>query len=61
MLNIEKDRKLIEKLGGPAKLARLLGYSEPGGTNRVCNWLTRGIPPRVKIEHQDIFLKQNNS
>ncbi len=26
------------------------------GTNRVSNWMTRGIPPAVKINRPDLFL-----
>lgn len=55
------DKTLIKTLGGPAKVARLLGYNlRAGGIQRVQNWLTRGIPPAVKIQHQDIFLRSHN-
>jgi len=53
-----EDKKLIEDLGGPAKVAELLGYDKHGGVQRVHNWLTRGIPPKVKLAHPDLFLKQ---
>jgi hypothetical protein len=36
-------------------VARLLGYGKYGA-QRVCNWTTRGIPPRVKLERPDLFL-----
>lgn len=49
------DRKLIEDLGGPAKVAELLNFPKQGGTQRVQNWLTRGIPSKVKVEHPEIF------
>lgn len=49
------DKTLLLSLGGPAKVARLLGYGK-GGTNRVCNWLERGIPAAVKVEFPEIFL-----
>jgi hypothetical protein len=52
-----EDKKLIEDLGGPAKVAELLGYDKHGGVQRVHNWLTRGIPPKVKLAHPDLFLK----
>ena len=55
-----EDIEIIERLGGPAKVARLLGYQGSGGTQRVFNWLTRGIPPRVKVEHPEIFLNPPN-
>lgn len=52
------DKTLIKALGGPATVARLLGYdARSGGIQRVQNWMTRGIPARVKVEHQDIFLR----
>jgi hypothetical protein len=49
------DATLIDRLGGPAKLAANLGYG-PGGTQRVFNWKARGrIPSDVKLERQDLF------
>ncbi|MDN7763014.1 MULTISPECIES: hypothetical protein [Burkholderia cepacia complex] len=53
---IERDRQVIAKHGGPAKFARLLGLDDPGGTQRVSNWLRRGIPPSIKLEHLDLFV-----
>ena len=51
-----EHRKLIEDLGGPAVVAGLLGYDKSaGGVQRVFNWLSRGIPPRVLIDHPDVF------
>lgn len=49
------DAALIDGLGGPAKLAKQLGYS----AQRVHNWLTRGIPPKVKLERPDLFLRKS--
>jgi len=52
------DKTLIKSLGGPAEVARLLGYSvKDGGVQRVHNWMSRGIPAAVKVQHQDIFLR----
>lgn len=52
------DRDLIRQLGGPAKLAQLLGYDKrSGGVQRVHNWVSRGIPAKVKLERADIFLR----
>lgn len=51
---VADDKKLIEDLGGPAKVASRLGYGK-GGPQRVHNWLTRGIPLRVKVDHPEIF------
>lgn len=50
------DRELIESLGGPAKVARLLGLPTKGGVQRVHNWMTRGIPSKVKLENPELFL-----
>lgn len=55
---MEDDKALIEELGGPAKVAELLGYDKrDGGVQRVSNWLTRGIPSAVKVERPDLFLR----
>ncbi|RQR45569.1 hypothetical protein DIE12_05150 [Burkholderia sp. Bp9015] len=55
--HIQSDRRTIERLGGPARVAELLGYEKQlGGTQRVCNWLVRGIPAAVKVEHPDLFM-----
>ena len=54
------DQQIIAALGGPTKVAKLLGY-EKGGVQRVQNWLSRGIPPRVKLEHPHIFLADINN
>jgi len=54
------DKERIESLGGAAKVAQLLGYSkEKGGVQRVHNWITRGIPYKVKFEHPELFSTQN--
>lgn len=50
------DRDLIMKHGGPAALAELLKFRKPGGVQRVQNWMTRGIPAKVKLDHPDLFL-----
>ncbi len=51
------DKDLIKKLGGATKIAELLNLKKIGGPQRVHNWITRGIPPRVKLEHPELFLK----
>jgi hypothetical protein len=54
---IEADRLTIARLGGPSKVAELLGYEKQhGGTQRVSNWLARGIPAAVKVGRPDLFL-----
>lgn len=52
------DSQLIDDLGGPAKVAELLGYEKHGGTQRVNNWKSRGIPAKVKLDHPDVFLRR---
>lgn len=51
------DKTLIDSLGGPAKVAELLGYDKDGGTQRVHNWTTRGIPAHVKVQRPDLFMR----
>jgi hypothetical protein len=47
---------LIDALGGPARLAARLGFDRTaGGTQRVHNWRTRGIPAAVRLAHPEIF------
>jgi hypothetical protein len=55
--NLEADRALIQALGGPTQLAKRLGLSTLGSVQRVQNWTVRGIPPAVKLEHPDVFLR----
>lgn len=51
------DRQLIEDLGGPTKTAEILGYDKAkGGVQRVQNWMTRGIPARVRVAHPRLFM-----
>jgi len=45
------DKDLIDSLGGPTKVAARLGYT----VQRVQNWKERGIPPRVRLDHPDVF------
>lgn len=56
-LLIQADAARIESLGGPTKVAKMLGFDKaPGGVQRVQNWITRGIPSKVKLDHPHIFL-----
>lgn len=58
MSAMHKDSHLIDALGGPAKVAELLGFDKAdGGIQRVHNWRTRGIPAKVKVDHPEIFLR----
>ena len=59
MSTISKDKHLIVSLGGPTKLAALLGFDKTaGGVQRVQNWMSRGIPPKEKLARPDLFLRQ---
>lgn len=55
MEHLHPDAALIERLGGPAQVARMLGF-EVHGTQRVFNWMRRGIPPAVKLDRPELFL-----
>lgn len=46
------DKELIMKLGGVNVVSSYLGISY----QCVFNWLSRGIPAQVKLDHRDIFL-----
>lgn len=52
---MNNDKEQIVELGGPTKLAELLGYAKQGGVQRVQNWMVRGIPSKVKLDHPEIF------
>lgn len=54
---IQEDRDLIEREGGPAVLAKKLMLTEPRAASRVHNWTIRGIPPSIKLMYPEIFLK----
>ena len=47
----------IDELGGPTKVAELMGIlSEPGSIQRISNWKRRGIPPKVVLQYPELFL-----
>ncbi len=50
------DWPLVLALGGPVKVAELLGWTKEGSVQRVQNWKGRGIPPAVKLLRPDLFL-----
>ena len=52
---VMSDADLIDGLGGPSKVAALLGFQKAGGVQRVQNWKARGIPARVKLDRPDLF------
>jgi len=41
-------------LGGTTAICKKLGFKK----QRVHNWLTRGIPPAIKLAYPQIFLKK---
>lgn len=49
------DKQLIMKLGGVNVVSNYLGVSY----QCVFNWLSRGIPAQVKLDHRDIFLNDD--
>lgn len=53
---IEADCRLIDALGGPAVVARMLELKQETGVQTVHNWKTRGIPAGVKLKRPDLFL-----
>lgn len=55
------DIQLIDLLGGPARVAALLGYDKEGGTQRVHNWTKRGIPAAVKVAYPKLFMPELSS
>ncbi|MCX0345938.1 hypothetical protein NVV27_09400 [Acinetobacter radioresistens] len=61
-ISVKADQETIVSLGGPAKVAQLLGFSN---RQRVQNWMVRGIPAKIKLEYPHIFLnypsKQSSS
>lgn len=52
---MKTDVQIIDELGGPSAVAKILGFSPKIGTQRVYNWKTRGIPAAVRLENIDIF------
>ena len=58
MQTIQTDAEIISKLGGPSKVAELLGIQKSGGAQRVQNWITRGIPSQMKVNRPDLFMPE---
>ena len=56
------DKQIIESLGGATKVARLLNYDlAKGGAQKVHNWLSRGIPAKVRLDNLNLFKGLNKS
>ena len=53
-----QDAELISRLGGPSKVAEMLGIDKKGGAQRVQNWLTRGIPDHMKVKYPNLFMPE---
>lgn len=51
------DKELIQALGGPTTVAKKLGLEGKKGVCRVSNWMRRGIPAKVKLDHLGIFIQ----
>lgn len=56
MTHLDQDRELLKSLGGPTKVAELLGLPKYHGVQRVQNWMQRGIPASVRVERPDLFM-----
>lgn len=55
-MNPDQSTKIIDKAGGDAAFARLLGIdSKDGFQQRVNNWRRRGLPSDVVLEHYDLI------
>lgn len=54
-MDAENSKQLIESLGGTTTVAKALGYDIKGGVQRVNNWKRRGIPPKVILDHPNVF------
>lgn len=54
---LEDDRALIEREGGPAVLAKKLMLKGKFARERVQNWTWRGIPASIKLQYPEVFLK----
>ncbi|MGH8032718.1 MAG: hypothetical protein ACREO8_10230 [Luteimonas sp.] len=55
MAKYHPDAALIDRLGGPAELARKLGFDSRIGIQRVQNWKRRGIPEILRFKRTDVF------
>ena len=55
-MSIEADKEILLRLGGSTRVAELLGFKDK---QRVQNWMTRGIPAKVKLQYPHLFLNPN--
>lgn len=49
------DSEIIQNLGGATAVAKRLGLKTPDGARRVHNWITRGIPAQIRLDHPRLF------
>lgn len=55
--DLHPHAEMIERHGGPTKVAELMGIlDEPGAVQRVSNWKRRGIPAEVRLAHPELFV-----
>jgi hypothetical protein len=54
-MNKLTDKELIALLGGPTALSKRLGFPS---SQRVHNWITRGIPASIKLAYPKLFLNK---
>lgn len=54
---LHQHAELIDRLGGPSKLAKTLGFNGVGAVQRVQNWKYRGIPEVIFLRNPKIFGK----
>lgn len=57
---MQESKKIIESFGGPSKLARILGFKK-FGSQRVQNWIKRGIPAKILVDYHDLFKSESSS
>lgn len=51
-----ETKHLIDQLGGPTRVAELLGIKgSPGAVQRISNWRKRGVPAKVLLTHPEVF------
>ena len=59
-INMQDSKQIIESFGGPSNLARILGFKK-FGSQRVHNWIKRGIPAKIFLDYPDLFKSESIS
>ncbi|WP_447578323.1 hypothetical protein [Achromobacter kerstersii] len=58
MNHLHPHAEIIQRHGGPTKVAELLGIrDEPGAVQRIWNWKHRGIPAEIRLRHPQLFFE----